>query len=149
MVLHCPWGVIILDDPSSTSNWAYASLLAGGILIVVGGFVGAWMMGPFAGMMGYGMMGDHAPYMGWSWSAGAAWWMGVLGFVTGGIVLYAAYRLRHDASDRTTAGTLGIVGGALSLLAMGGWIVGAALAILGGALALGGPSTSERHPPTH
>jgi len=123
---------------TNTTQWAYASLLAGGILIVIGGVGVALMMG-FTGMMGYGMMGNYASYMTTNWFAGMAWWMGLIGLATGGIVLFAAYRLRQDPTDRATAGTLGIIGGALSLLAMGGWVVGASLAILGGALALGGP----------
>lgn len=128
-----------MNEQSSPATWAYPSLLVGGILIIIGGLAGPLMMGGF-GMMGYGMMGNYASYMTTNWFAGMAWWMGIIGLVTGGIVLYAAYRVRNDPSDRTLVGPLAIVGGALSLLAMGGWILGAVLAILGGALALGTPT---------
>lgn len=119
-------------------NYSYASLLAGGLIVLVVSLADALMMGFWGGSMPSGMMGwmnDSAT----GWFATMAWWMGGIGVVTGGIVLYAAYRVRSDA-DPTTAGTLGIVGGALSLLAMGGWIVGAALSILGGALAIASKS---------
>lgn len=125
-----------MDD--SMRNLAFASLLAGGLLIVVGGFGAALMMASFGGLMGYGMMQDYAGYVAPGWLAGMAWWMGVVGLVTGGIVLFAAFRLRQAPDDAVTAGTLGVVGGALSLLAMGGWFLGAALAILGGVVALAG-----------
>lgn len=130
-----------MSDAKDTGNWAYASLLAGGLLIVVGGLAGASMMGAFGGMMGFGMR-DMMDGYGFSvtqgWLVGMAWWMGAVALLTGGLVLYAAWRLRKDPSDADLAGTLGIVGGALSLLSMGGWLLGAALAIVGGALALGG-----------
>ena len=109
---------IHMNDSPSTTSWTYASLLAGGILIMVGGLAGPFMMGGFGGMMGYGMMGNYASYASTNWFAGFAWWMA-------------------------------IIGGALSLLAMGGWILGAVLAILGGALALGAPNGARTNPPTH
>jgi len=140
---------IHMNDSPSTTSWTYASLLAGGILIMVGGLAGPFMMGGFGGMMGYGMMGNYASYASTNWFAGFAWWMAIIGIVTGGIVLFAAYRFRQDPNDRTLVGTLAIIGGALSLLAMGGWILGAVLAILGGALALGAPNGARTNPPTH
>ncbi|MFA5861998.1 MAG: hypothetical protein WDA16_09930 [Candidatus Thermoplasmatota archaeon] len=57
--------------------------------------------------------------------------------------------MTQDPNDRATAGTLAIVGGVLSLLAMGGWLIGAALAIIGGAIALGQGRTRDTIPPTH
>lgn len=127
---------------TQAGGWAYACMLAGGVIIVVGGLASALMMAAFRGTMGYGMMGDYAAYATSGWLAGGAWWMGAVGVATGGVVLYAAYRLRRDASQGSTAGTLAIVGGALSLLAMGGWMLGALLSIVGGALSLGRPRSA-------
>lgn len=139
----------MIETSDSTTTWAYASLLAGGILIVVGALAGALMMGTVGGMLGFGMMGNYGSFMTNNGFVGAAWWVGLIGLVTGAIVLYAAFRLRQEPNDRTTVGTLAIVGGVLSLLALGGWVLGAALAILGGALALGGPRSQPATPPTH
>lgn len=126
---------------TENTNLAYASLLAGGLLILVGGVGAALMMDAWSGMMNDGMMGGYASYMTTNWFAGMAWWMGLIGLATGAIVLYAAYRTRQPNADRTTTGTLAIVAGTLSLLAMGGWVLGAVLAVVGGALAIS--KTSE------
>lgn len=131
------------DDPT-TDRWTSASLLAGGVLILVGGLAGGMMMGAWGGMGA--MMGGYASYMTTTWLGGMAWWMGVIGVLTGGLVLYAAYRSRVTPHDRALVGTLGIVGGALSFLAMGGWVLGGVLAIVGGALALAGSRPSSDPP---
>lgn len=117
---------------SQSNDLSFASLLAGGVLILVGGLGMGTMMNYWgSGMMG-GMMG-YAPSA--TWLAGMAWWMIGVSLVTGILVLLAAYNIRNGR-DSTLWGTLAIVAGALSLLAMGGWILGAAASILGGALAL-------------
>lgn len=133
-------------------NWAYASMLAGGVLIVVGGLAGALMMATWGAMMPFGMMGGYglSTAMAGTWIAGMAWWMGVVGVLAGGMVLYGAYRLRRHPADTVTAGMLAIVGGAASTLAMGGWLVGAILAIVGGALAIAESGKQVRpSPPAH
>ena len=131
-----------MDETTRRNDWSYACLLAGGLLILVGGIAGSVMMATFGGMMGgYGPMTP-------GWIA-AGWWMALVAALAGGLVLYAAYRLRRTPQDAGLAGTLGIVGGALSLLAMGGWIVGAVLSIVGGALALGSGHPASRNPPTY
>lgn len=107
-------------------------------MIVVGGLAGSLMMGAFGGMMGPGVMHGYPLAPGEDWIAPMAWWMTFVSLTTGGIVLYAAYRIRQNPAEVGSSGTLAIVGGVLSLLAMGGWLVGAALAIFGGALAIGG-----------
>lgn len=73
-----------------------------------------------------------------SWGAWS-WWMLGISLVSGALVLVASSRVRLDFASRRQAGILGIVGGALSLLAMGGWLIGAVAAIVGGALALTAP----------
>lgn len=118
-------------------SWSFVSLLVGGVLIVVGGLMGATMMGsgwmPMAGMMG-SAMGD-------AWLADMAWWMGGVGVASGAVVLLAASRV-YRARDMASWGVVAIVAGAFSLFAMGGFVLGAFAAIAGGALALVG----ERRP---
>jgi hypothetical protein len=119
-------------------TWSYASLLAGGLLIVVVALAGAAAMGLGATVTPWSVLVENGvpSYVTPAWFVALAWWMGAVGIVTGAMVLYGAWRLRRHPEDALAAGTLGIVGGALSLLAMGGWMIGAALAIAGGALAL-------------
>lgn len=135
-----------MTDNTTTNQLAFASLLAGGLLIIVGGLAGGMMMGALSGMMNYGMMGGYASYMTTSWFAGMAWWMTIIGLVMGGLVLYAAYRLRMTPHEKTLVGTIAIVAGLLSFLAMGGWILGGVLALLGGALALASNSAPASPP---
>lgn len=130
-----------------TANWAYASMLAGGLLILVGGLAGASMMMLTNDIMATGwMMDGYAPAMDSGWITSMAWWLATVGVLTGGVVLYAAYRFRRGGSDPTSAGTIAIVAGALSLFSMGGWIIGAVLAVVGGALAIGGSSRARAQP---
>lgn len=141
-------GTQVVTMPNETAaNWAYASMLAGGLLIIVGGVAGATMMGFFDDAMSDGwMMGDAGPMMRADWVMGMAWWMATVAVLTGGVILYAAYRLRQGGNGAAFAGTIAIVAGALSLLAMGGWLIGAILAILGGALAIGGGGRAGTQP---
>jgi len=121
-------------------QWSFVSLLVGGVLILVGGIGMPLMMGGFGfGTPMSSMMGGYGYAPGWgAW----AWWMITISLVSGAVVLVAASRVRLDHRSRRMGGILGIVGGAVSLLAMGGWIIGAVASIIGGALAL----TSERAP---
>lgn len=112
-------------------TWSFISLLIGGILILSGGLMGATMMG----WGGWGMMDmmDGGTPIGWV--STMAWWMGIIGVVTGAAALVAAAMV-YRGQDLATWGIVGIVAGALSLLAMGGYVIGAIAAIAGGALAL-------------
>lgn len=127
-----------MAETNDLRTWSFVALLVGGTLILVGalmslfmmGFWGAWPWMSMSGMMG----GYPTNYGGGGWTA-MAWWMGAWGAITGSLVLIAAARMRADR-DTLTWGIIAIVAGALSLLAMGGFIVGAIAAIVGGALAL-------------
>lgn len=121
---------------TTDTRWAYACLVAGGVLIIVGGLGSAMMIGTWSGMMGVGMMGAYGNYMTQTWFSGMAWWMGVIGLVAGSAVLLAAYLLARHRADAKTVATLAIAGGAVSLLAMGGWLIGAVLALVGGFVTL-------------
>ncbi|MFA5860058.1 MAG: hypothetical protein WDA16_00035 [Candidatus Thermoplasmatota archaeon] len=128
---------------TKNQDLSFVLLLVGGLLILVGGLAGVLMMTTFwpsmSGMMG-GMMGGA-----WNagWTTGMVWWMGGISLVTGAFVLLAAYHVRLGRETRLWS-MIGIAAGAVSLLAMGGYIVGAIAAIVGGAFALTGePQTGD------
>jgi len=121
---------------------AFLLSLIGGVLILIGGFVVCglalmWSLGmPFMGSMmehmtgymmeGFGLLG---------WLSCAA---GLIGIVSGIIVLYGAFTLRSSPKERTTWGALILAFSLISLLGSGGFLIGAILGILGGILALAG-----------
>lgn len=134
------------DDPR-VSDAAFTSTLVGGVLILVGGLGMTMMMAPLSGGMMGGMMGPYANDAAYGWATGFwPWWMLGVGVVSGALVLYAATRMRTRPDEGTRAGILAIVGGALSLLAMGGFLLGAIAAIVGGALALTSGSARVARP---
>ena len=128
-----------MSEDTSVNTWSFVSLLVGSILILFGSIAGALMMGVWGawGMMPMaGMMGEYmSNYVGDGWTSTMAWWMAAWGIVTGGLVLAAALHVRSGREAQTWA-VIAIVAGVLSLFAMGGYVVGAIAAIVGGALAL-------------
>lgn len=90
-------------------------------------------MGPGGAWRG-GMGGMMAPYA-QDGSAILGGWVLVARVATGAAVLLAAFRVRAGR-DAAASGGIAIVAGALSLLAMGGFFVGALTAIAGGAVAI-------------
>jgi len=69
-------------------------------------------------------------------ASGVVGGIGLFGLVSGAIVLASAVLLLAVPSQRTTWGVLILVFSALSLLGMGGFLVGAVLGIVGGVLTL-------------
>lgn len=126
-----------MDNDTTLRTWSFVSLLVGSLLILVGSLAGALMMGVWGGWMPMaGMMGEYmSNYVGTGWATNMAWWMGAWGLLTGGLVLAAAVHVRAARETQTWA-IIAIVAGVLSLFAMGGYVVGAIAAIVGGALAL-------------
>lgn len=124
-----------MADRSELRTWSFLSLLVGGILIVVGGLLGPLMMGTVGWVGAMPMNGMMNAYAGDAWVASAAWWMGGVGIITGAFVLIAAYNVNRGR-DRPLWSTIAIVAGALSLFAMGGYMLGAIAAITGGVLGL-------------
>lgn len=109
-------------------QWSFVSLLVGGVLIIAGGVMGGVLMGGYGmGMVGNAPVGGFGPFFGWL----TAW-----AFVTGAVVLVAAFRVRIHPAEAGTWGVAAIVAGALSFLGMGGFFIGAAAAIAGGVMAL-------------
>lgn len=128
-----------MDDDTTIRTWSFVALLSGSLLILVGSLTGAFMMGAWGawGMMPMaGMMGEYmSSYVGDGWASSMAWWMAAWGILTGGLVLAAALQVRSGRESQTWA-VIAIVAGVLSLFALGGYVVGAVAAIVGGALAL-------------
>lgn len=130
-----------MADRTELRTWSFLALVVGGVLILVAGLMGMLMMGAWGGM-GMGSMSSMMnAYMPAGWAA-MTWWMGGIGLVTGGLVLVSAYHVYREREVGLWS-VVAIVAGALSLLAMGGWIVGAASAITGGALALANRSQKD------
>lgn len=109
---------------SDLRTWAVALATIGGVLIVLGGLA-MLLMAPMMGMM-----------MGTTFSLLPMLLVSAWGLATGGVVLLAAYRFRAEPHEMRSWSITALVAGALSLFAMGGFILGAALAITGGILGL-------------
>jgi hypothetical protein len=125
------------------TNAAFLLSLIGGVLILIGSFVilglgilGAFGMGFTRSMMGhmFGMMegfGMAGVLSGVLVSA-----VSVIGIASGIIVIYGAFSVKNKLEGRTTWGALILTFSLISLLSLGGFLVGAILGILGGILAL-------------
>jgi len=72
----------------------------------------------------------------WGWMPGLWLAFSAVGFVSGAVVIIAAYMLYNKPSQAPTWGTIILVFAIVSLLPMGGFLVGALLGIVGGILAL-------------
>ncbi len=88
------------------------------------------MMGGYAGMMNgyYGMMGGYAG--GWFFGLAA------IGLVSGIVLIVGAIAMYINTRSTATWGAVILIFSIASLLGMGGFFVGAALGVAGGALAL-------------
>lgn len=127
-----------MTDRTTMLQWANVAGLVGGILILLGGALMA-LMAPLWGGTSW-MMGGAAPWWNSAWLVP----LGVWGLVTGAVTLLAAMRVEREPR---LAGMAMIAAGALSLPAMGGFMLGALAAILGGAFALSaGPPAAAAAP---
>lgn len=63
-------------------------------------------------------------------------WMPFWGLVTGAVMIVGAFRVRSSAAAAMPWGVAVLVASGLSLLAMGGFVIGAALGVVGGALSV-------------
>lgn len=112
-------------------KWAFASTLAGGALILAAAAMMAivWAVVGTAWGPGHGGMMDA---MGISMGVVVLW-----GSVVGLVVLGAAVRMRPEGPGEGVAeGLAAIVASALSFPAMGGFMIGAILGVVGGALSI-------------
>jgi hypothetical protein len=107
---------------------AFVLGLVGGVLILVqASFFAPFFFGPSPSFFPFGSFGL------------------VLGVVSGAFVIFAAAMTFRNPTQGVTWGVVMIVFGALSVASMGGFLVGMALAITGGALAVvaGAPPGGE------
>jgi len=109
-------------------------LLSGAVMVtmLMYGWVGFGMMGGFGRMMGgyMGMMGNIGIPFGF---------MGVLsliGTVSGILVITGAVMLSSRPAEHEAWGIIILIFSLISLLGMGGFLIGAILGIIGGAFAL-------------
>ncbi len=135
---------------SSSSSVAFVLSLVGGVLILIGGLVSSvWsVMGGsnFWGMTdgNGGMMGGTGGMMGgWNWMMGGYGFpFGFLGafsfvaLVAGVLVIVGAVMLNARPAEHLTWGVIVLVFSVISFVGMGGFVIGALLGIVGGALAL-------------
>ena len=133
-------------DKGELPKWAFYSGLAGGVLILlcafsiallmtVMGFLGGptlawpWLTDPD----GAGPAGNDA-----DWSPAVPFVFALWGLLTGGAVLLGALKLKENPEASAVPGVIMLVGGLLSFLTFGGFLVGGLLAIVGGVLAVAG-----------
>lgn len=128
-------------DKGDFVKWAFYSGLAAGVLILLCAFSMALLMTMMNALGG--------PGLAWPWvdaevrADGDADWLApfllaLWGLVTGGMVLLGALRLKETPHNSAMPGLLILVGGLLSFLALGGFLLGGLLAIASGVLAVAG-----------
>jgi hypothetical protein len=131
------------QETNEEANAAFLLSLIGGVLILIGSLVvlglgisGAFGVGYMGSMMGpmMGMRGGFGPA--WVFSGVLIIAVSVIGIASAVIVIYGAFSIRDKPAARTTWGALILAFSLISLLSMGGFLVGAVLGILGGILAM-------------
>ncbi len=128
------------DEEKPTA--AFILSLVGGIFILLGGGMMS-MLGSYMGQYGWGMMGG---YGGWGGMMGPGFGMmglafgalGFLGLIFGAIVIISAIMLNSKPEQHSTWGTVIIIFSVLSIFgsAMGGFGLGLVLGLIGGILAI-------------
>ncbi|MGZ4942032.1 MAG: DUF4064 domain-containing protein [Halobacteriota archaeon] len=132
------------NETNEEVNAAFLLSLIGGLFILIGGLV-ALVIGMYGAFgMGYGYMGSMMGRMmggfGPVWVFGGATIIAVsiIGIASAVVVIYGAFSVRDRPTARTTWGALILAFSLVSLLSLGGFLVGAILGILGGILAMVG-----------
>lgn len=146
-----------IDAPATTSarwtdrtdyaRWAFYAGLAGGVLILLAAFVVALFMTAWAtfgggAVPGWGAWNDAADVeRGESGFPEIPILLSLWGLVTGGAVLLAALRAREHPERAAIPGIIMVSAGLLSFFALGGFLIGGILAMVGGVLAIAGSRT--------
>jgi|GEM_PF-656165 hypothetical protein len=129
-----------MNQQESKPTASFILLLLSGLFIVLGSSFVAFFAYP-------GMMGNYY-YYGWMGGMMGHWygyanvipaiffWVSMTGIVLGVIILISAWQINNNPSQSTQWGIISLVASALSLLAMGGFFIGAILGIVGSALAI-------------
>lgn len=108
---------------------AYTLSLIGGLIIIVGGLFSFFCYGN-SGVL-YGMMSGTYSYMSGFWLA-----LPLLSIASGVIVTIGAIMLNSRPRERMTWGIIVLAFAVASFVGMGGFLIGALLSIIGGALAI-------------
>lgn len=133
-------------DKSDFVKWAFYAGLASGVLILLCAFSVALLM-TVMGFLG-------GPTFAWpwvtdpdgpgprvsdpDWSPAVPFLFALWGLITGGAVLLGALRLKENHEAAAGPGAIMLLGGLLSFLVFGGFLVGGILAIVAGVLAVAG-----------
>lgn len=132
-----------MSDARRTRAWAYGLTIAGGALIIGGALMMLlfWSIASGTGWTGNWWMPGH----GFMFQSGVPFGAFLVwGLFAGAIVLWAGARMRPGGGgDGTTEGVVAIVGSVLSFPAMGGFMFGALLGVVGGALSLSAAAHEE------
>jgi len=118
---------------------AFVLSLIGGLLIFVSSAISiVWFTvgsAPFGSY--WGMMGDYHGWMrNFGFTNGYLLGFSVLGLVCGAIVVVGSFMLNLRPLEHFSWGAIVLIFSIISLVNMGGWIVGAVLGIAGGALGM-------------
>src|SRR3990172_4957053 len=110
------------------SSVPYILSLIGGLIILVGSLVSVFWFALGSSAFGsyYGMMGGWHGMMG-NFGFTNAYWItfSVVGLICGVVVVISALMLNSRPAEHLTWGALILVFSAISLISMGGWLVGA------------------------
>jgi hypothetical protein len=128
---------------SGKKSIVFSLSIIGGILIIVNSILSVVMLtsygvnyGFFGGMMG-GMMGGFTGMMGsWGFPFGLMTGFMIAGLIAGIVVLLGSVMLYFRPSEHFAWGVVILVFSVISFLGMGGFVIGAILGIVGGALAV-------------
>ena len=117
-------------------QWAFYAGLAGGVLILVAGFVAALFVTAADAL--------DQPFLDATWQD--AMLIGIWGLVTGAAVVLGALRVRERPDASGIPGLVMIAAGVLSFFALGGFFVGGLAAILAGVMAVASSRSMWRMP---
>lgn len=124
----------LMTETRQLLDWSFIATLVGGVLVIVGGL---WMLGMMSFMTGaMPMFSRDGPDAAFGLFGAFMTVGGIISIIAGAVGLVAAAKIRASSDNASTWGTVAIVAGALSLLGMGGGMVGAAALIGGGAMAV-------------
>jgi hypothetical protein len=110
-------------------SWAFVASLAGGLVVASAGVIMSFMMLVLDGMPG--MMTRMEMRMPAMFLLVPVW-----AFIMGGVMILGAVRIRASPKDTTAWGVAIIIASTFSLLASGGFMIGALLGLVGGGIAL-------------
>lgn len=116
----------------------FVMLLLSGIFIIISSSYISFLMYytmPYYGWMGGMMQGWYGMHYQYAFP-GIVYWVGISGIIMGLIVIISSVMVYRNSRESLGWGIIALIASSLSLLSMGGFIVGAILGIIGSALAI-------------